>query len=126
MTPATASSAVSNVLMAVPTDNASAKTHIPLQDVRVNDGDSLVTAGDSKNSDQIREMQDSDGETASSQHAAAVTCLFGAPITLSELEKFMLYAENGSTLVGVVQLYLQPVEMGTNGKCVKPTTINIA
>ena len=112
--------------MAAPTDNASAETHVPFQDVRVDDGDLLITAGDSKSSDQIREMQDSDGETASRQHAAAVTRLFGDPITLSELEKCLLYAENGSTLVEVVRLYLQLVEMGTNGKCVKPNTINIA
>ena len=70
-------------------------------------------------------MQDSDEETASSQHVAAVTRLFGDPVTLSELEKFLLYAEKGSTLVGVVQLYLQPVELGTNGKCVQPNTLEM-
>ena len=94
ITPATASGALSKVLMAAPTDNASAEKHDTLQDGRVEVGDPLFTAGDSEHSDQIYVMQDSDGETASSQHAAAVTRLFGDPITLSELEKFLLYAEN--------------------------------
>jgi hypothetical protein len=44
---------------------------------------------------------------------------------LKELEKFMVYADNGSMLVGVGQLCLQPVEMGTNGKCVQSNTLEI-
>ena len=75
ITPTTTLRAVSNVLKAATTSNVLAETHVSLKDVRVGDGDPLVTAGDSKNSDQIREMQDSDGETAGSQHAAAVTRL---------------------------------------------------
>ena len=95
------------------------------KDVIVGDGDQLGTAGNSQNSVQALVMQDSDRETAISAHAAAVTRIFGNPVTLSELENFLLYAEQGFTLVGVVQLYLQPVEMGSNGKCVQPNTLEM-
>ena len=123
--PTTTSSEVSNITKTATTSNALAEELVSLKDVILGDGDQLGTAGNSQNSVQALVMQDSDGETASSAHAAAVTRLFGDPVTLSELEKFLLYAEQGSTLVGVVQLYLQPVEMGSNGKCVQPNTLEM-
>lgn len=125
ITPTTTSSEVSIVTKTATTSNALAEELVSSKDVIVGDGDQLGIAGNSQNSVQAPVMQDSDGETANSAHTAAVTRLFGDPVTLSELEKFLLYAEQGSTLVGVVQLYLQPVEMGSNRKCVQPNTLEM-
>ena len=117
ISPTKTSSEVLNVKNTATTSNALASRPFTLKDVSVGDGNPLGKADDaSQNSIQKIEMQSSDGETVRSEHAAAVSSLFGDPVLLSELDKFLLYGEEGSTLIGVVQLYLQPVEMGTNGK----------
>jgi hypothetical protein len=126
VSPTTTSSEVSNVKNTATTSNALAPGPFTLKDVSVGDGNQLGKADDaSQNSIQRLELQSSDGETIQSEHAAAVSRLFGDPVMLSELDKFLLYGEEGSTLIGVVQLYLQPVEMGTNGKCVQLNTLEM-